>query len=37
MVKKIYEALKDELLVRWKESYKMVLGLPLADEEGTDA
>lgn len=36
-VKKIYEALKEEVLVRWKESYKQVLGLPLAEEEGADA
>ena len=36
-IKEIYAALKDEPLVRWKESYKMVLGLPLAEEAGTDA
>lgn len=36
-VKKIYETLKNERLVRWKESYKQVLGLPLAEEEGADA
>lgn len=32
----IYEYLKDEPRVRWKESYKQVLGLDLATEPGTD-
>lgn len=27
----IYATLKDELQVRWKESFKQVLGLPLAE------
>ena len=35
-VKAIYAALKDEPLVRWKESFKQVLGLPLAEEAGED-
>lgn len=35
-IRKIYEALKDEPLVRWKESYKSVLGLDLAAEPGLD-
>ena len=35
-VREVYEALKNEPLVRWKESYRLVLGLPLADEAGTD-
>jgi hypothetical protein len=32
----IYEWLKDEPKVRWKESIKSVVGLPLATEAGTD-
>ena len=32
----IYELLKDESKVRWKESYKAVLGLALADKAGLD-
>ena len=32
----IYSALKDEPLIRWKESFKSVLGLPLAGEVGLD-
>ena len=35
-IKAIYAALKDEPLVRWKESFKQVLGLPLAEEAGQD-
>lgn len=35
-VKAIYAALKDEPLVRWKESFKQVLGLALAEEAGED-
>ncbi len=35
-VRTIYEALKDEPKVRWKESYKGVLGLELAMEAGLD-
>jgi hypothetical protein len=35
-VKTIHAALKDEPLVRWKESFKQVLGLPLAEEAGKD-
>ena len=32
----LYEALKDRPLIRWKESIKMVVGLPLATESGLD-
>ena len=32
----IYEALKDNPLIRWKESYKAVLGITLETEKGTD-
>ena len=32
----IYETLKDDPKVRWKESFKEVLGLELANEAGTD-
>jgi DNA repair photolyase len=35
-VRAIYAALKDEPKVRWKDSYKQVLGLALADEAGLD-
>lgn len=32
----IYHALKDEPLIRWKESIKKVVGIPLETEAGTD-
>jgi len=32
----VYEALKRDPLVRWKESYKMVLGLELSSTAGLD-
>jgi uncharacterized Fe-S cluster-containing radical SAM superfamily protein len=32
----VYERLKDNPLVKWKESYKQVLGLKLADRAGQD-
>jgi len=35
-IKYIYNALKNEPKVRWKESIKKVVGLPLATEAGTD-
>ena len=35
-VRSVYEALKGRPHVRWKESYKEVLGLKLADEAGLD-
>ena len=35
-VNEIYEALKDETKVKWKESFKEVLGLELATEIGQD-
>jgi DNA repair photolyase len=35
-IRGIYQALKDEPLVRWKESVKKVIGLKLADEAGLD-
>jgi len=35
-IKAIYEALKDEPKIRWKESFKTVLGLELAHEPGLD-
>ena len=35
-IRPIYQALKDEPLVRWKESVKTVIGLKLADEAGMD-
>lgn len=35
-VKKIYEALKDKPFMKWKESYKKVVGIDLADEAGLD-
>jgi DNA repair photolyase len=35
-VHEIYNILKDEPKIRWKESFKSVLGLPLATEAGTD-
>lgn len=35
-VRRIHAALKDEPKVRWKESYKKVLGLKLAEKAGED-
>jgi DNA repair photolyase len=35
-IHEIYEALKDEPKIRWKESFKSVLGLELAQEPGQD-
>lgn len=35
-VKYVYNLLKDRPKVRWKESYKRVVGLPLAEEAGLD-
>jgi len=35
-VKKIYESLKDKPHMKWKESYKAVVGLKLSDEAGLD-
>jgi DNA repair photolyase len=35
-VRQVYETLKDKPKVKWKESYKAVLGLPLATEAGQD-
>ena len=35
-IRAIYQVLKDEPLVRWKESVKKVIGLKLADEAGMD-
>ncbi len=35
-IQEIYNALKDNPLVRWKESIKQVVGLELADEPGLD-
>jgi DNA repair photolyase len=35
-IKEIYKLLKKEPLVKWKESYKEVLGLKLAENEGMD-
>jgi len=35
-VRRVYEQLKDEPKVRWKESYKAVLGLELASVAGLD-
>ena len=35
-VKTVYEALKDRLKIKWKESVKEVVGLPLAQEVGLD-
>jgi hypothetical protein len=32
----VYEALKHDPLVRWKESYKTVLGLELSSTAGLD-
>jgi valyl-tRNA synthetase len=32
----IYQSLKDEPLVRWKESVKKVIGLKLAEKAGED-
>jgi DNA repair photolyase len=36
-IKRIYNALKANPLIRWKESIKSVVGLPLATEAGEDA
>ena len=36
MIWKIYDELKGEELVKWKESIKKVVGLKLADEKGLD-
>jgi len=33
---RIYNALKDQPVVRWKESIKKVVGIPLETEAGTD-
>jgi DNA repair photolyase len=35
-IRQIYEALKDKPYVRWKESIKEVVGLPLAENVGED-
>jgi len=35
-VRSIYESLKDHPLVKWKESYKTVLGLELPARAGMD-
>ena len=35
-VRQVYDSLRDEAKIRWKESYKTVLGLPLATEAGLD-
>jgi DNA repair photolyase len=35
-IKKVYLALKDNPKVRWKESIKQVVGLPLATQAGLD-
>jgi len=35
-IREIYEELKDEPKIRWKESFKTVLGIDLAKEAGTD-
>jgi hypothetical protein len=35
-IREIYDALKDEPLIRWKESFKEVLGLKLPTESGLD-
>ena len=35
-VRRVYGKLKDEPKIRWKESYKAVLGLDLAETAGTD-
>lgn len=32
----IYNRLKDDPLVRWKESIKKIVGIPLETESGTD-
>lgn len=32
----IYEALRNERKIKWKESFKSILGLPLAEEAGLD-
>jgi hypothetical protein len=36
VIEEIYHQLKNEPLVRWKESFKEVLGLELATEAGLD-
>ncbi len=33
-IREIYDSLKDEPLVRWKDSIKRVVGLPLGAEAG---
>ncbi len=35
-VREIYAMLKDDPLIRWKDSYKKILGLPVATEAGLD-
>ena len=35
-IQELYERLKDQPLIRWKESIKLVVGLPLAAESGLD-
>ena len=35
-VRRVYDQLRDEPLIRWKESYKAALGLDLATEAGLD-
>jgi len=35
-IREIYEELKDDVKIRWKESFKTVLGLELAEKAGTD-
>lgn len=35
-VREVYAALKDHPKMRWKESYKRVIGLPLAERAGLD-
>ena len=36
MVRRIYAGLKDHPKVKWKESYKMVVDIPLAEIAGKD-
>ena len=33
-IREVYSALKDEPKIRWKESYKSILGLKLQTEAG---
>lgn len=35
-IKDLYDSLRDNPLIRWKESIKLVVGLPLASETGLD-